>query len=65
METYMKSKQEFSKQEEYKEYLKFYFAGIAMQGIIANAPNGQLSNSKQGVSLSIQWADELLKQLEA
>ena len=41
-----------------------YFAGLAMQGLIANAPNGHLSNSKEGVSLAIQWTDELLKQLE-
>jgi uncharacterized protein YegJ (DUF2314 family) len=41
-----------------------YFAGQAMVGIIANAPNGQLSNSKEGVELVIKWTDELLKQLE-
>jgi hypothetical protein len=40
-----------------------HFAGLAMQGLIANAPNGHLSNSKQGVELAIRWTDELLKQL--
>jgi hypothetical protein len=41
-----------------------YFAGLAMQAMITNAPNGHLSNFKEGVNLAIQWSDELLKQLE-
>ena len=41
-----------------------YFAAMAMQGLIANAPINNLSNYKEGVSLAIEWSDELLKQLE-
>ena len=41
-----------------------YFAGLAMQAMISNAPIGHLSNFREGVSLSLQWTDELLKQLE-
>jgi uncharacterized protein YegJ (DUF2314 family) len=60
----MKSKDEFKTKEQYVKYLRIYFAGLAMQGIIANAPNGHLSNSKQGIELVLQWTDELLKQLD-
>lgn len=41
---------------------RFYAACMAMQGLIANAPNGQLHNSSEGCALAYQWADELLKQ---
>ena len=41
-----------------------YFAAMAMQGLIANAPINNLSNYKEGISLAIEWSDELLKQLE-
>tara|TARA_R110000772_G_scaffold46279_10_gene105716 strand:+ start:159 stop:641 length:483 start_codon:yes stop_codon:yes gene_type:complete len=41
-----------------------YYAGLAMQGLIANAPNGHLSNFKEGCSLAIGWAKELIKQLD-
>ena len=40
-----------------------YFAAIAMQGLIMNAPNGHLSNSHEGVQLATQWADALIIQL--
>lgn len=39
------------------------FAMVAMQGLIANAPNGQLHNSKQGCDLATQWADDLIEAL--
>ena len=46
-----------------------YFAGLAMQGILFNPPYGHI-DCKRGedlidiVRLSIDYADELLKQLE-
>lgn len=40
-----------------------YFAGLAMQALITNAPVGNLHNSEQGTSLAIQWADDLIKTL--
>ena len=60
----MKTKDEFKTKEQYLKYLRIHFAGFAMQGIIANAPNGHLSNSKQGIELVLQWTDELLKKLD-
>ncbi len=41
-----------------------YFAGIAMQGLIANAPNGNLGNSKEGCQLAVQWAKDLITELD-
>ena len=40
-----------------------YFAGLAMQGLLANQAFHRL-DSKQVAELSIRRADELLKQLE-
>ena len=46
-----------------------YFAGLAMQGILFNPPYGHI-DCKRGedlidiVKLSVDYADELLKQLE-
>ena len=59
----MKARLDFSTDGEYEEYLRHYYAGLAMQGLIANAPNGHLSNSKQGVALALDWADTLLTEL--
>lgn len=39
------------------------FARTAMQGLLANAPNGHLSNSKEGCQLAVQWADDLITEL--
>lgn len=40
-----------------------YFAGLAMQGLIANAPNGHLGNYVEGSELAVKWADALMNQL--
>jgi hypothetical protein len=42
-----------------------YVLIMCLQGIISNAPIGQLSASKQGVELAFQWSDEFFKQLES
>lgn len=46
-----------------------YFAGLAMQGILFNPPYGHIDcksgkDLKDIVKLSVDYADELLKQLE-
>ena len=66
----MKSRNEFTTNEEYNVYLRIYFAGLAMQGLLANCNGGMTSGgnhvfSPNGISeLAVLHADELLKQLE-
>ena len=40
-----------------------YFAGLAMQALITNAPDGHLGNSLEGCPIAIQWADNLINEL--
>lgn len=42
---------------------RVYLAGLAMQGLIQNAPANNLHNSSEGTDLALQWADELLTKL--
>jgi len=65
----MKSRKDFETANEYVEYLKIHFAGLAMQGLMSiyDNPEGIVPN-KANVSymakLSVLASDELLKQLE-
>ena len=65
LETLMKSRNEFTTKEEYNEYLRTYFAGLAMQGILSN-PSSIIIDLKDidKVNFSLIIADKLLKQLE-
>ena len=47
----MKSRNEFTTNEEYNEYLRIYFAGLAMQGLLA-------SNSGQTAKYIVKKAIE-------
>ena len=66
----MKSRNEFTTNEEYNEYIRIYFAGLAMQGLLANCNGGMTSGGSRTFSpneiskLAVLHADELLKQLE-
>lgn len=40
-----------------------YFAAMAMQGLISNAPNGNLGNYTEGCELATKWADTLIIEL--
>lgn len=40
-----------------------YFAVMAMQGLIANAPINNLGNSAEGVQLAVKWTDDLIQEL--
>ena len=77
LETLMKSRNEFTTNEEYNEYLRIYFAGLAMQGLLANPQYwkrvyktlSSLKANKDSIEcvftqFSIKLADEILKQLE-
>lgn len=41
-----------------------HFAGLAMQGLIANAPSNNLGNSKEGCQLAVQWAIDLIEEID-
>ena len=73
----MKARNEFTTNEEYNEYLRIYFAGLAMQGLLANPQYwkrvyktlSSLKANKDSIEcvftqFSIKLADEILQQLE-
>ena len=73
----MKSRNEFTTNEEYNEYLRIYFAGLAIQGLLANPQYwkrvyktlSSLKADKDSIEcvfaqFSIKLADEILQQLE-
>ena len=68
LETLMKSRNEFTTKEEYNEYLRTYFAGLAMQAMISNPNIIRPKESDEDFiwfsERAIRYADELLKQLE-
>ena len=77
LETLMKSRNEFTTNEEYNEYLRIYFAGLAMQGLLANPQYWKrvykdistLKSDRDSIECvfahySIKIAEELLEQLE-
>ena len=73
----MKSRNEFTTKEEYNEYLRTYFAGLALQGLLSNPQYWKrvykdistLKSDKDSIECvfahySIKIAEELLEQLE-
>ena len=63
----MKSRNEFTTNEEYNEYLRIYFAGLAMQGLIAGrwaCPDNVPNDVETIVAQAVIHADRLLKKLE-
>ena len=69
LETLMKSRNEFTTNEEYNEYLRICFAGLALQGLISSftekaAIGGCGTEMEATIKCAIDYADELLKQLE-
>ncbi len=62
----MKSRNEFTTNEEYNEYLRIYFSGLALQGICSNQEflKNLTGDSNLITKACIEIADELLKQLE-
>ena len=77
LETLMKSRNEFTTNEEYNEYLRIYFSGLALQGLLSNPQYWKrvykdvstLKSDKDSIECifahySIKIAEELLEQLE-
>jgi hypothetical protein len=62
----MKARQEFSSHEDYKDYLRHYYAGQAMQGLMAVNDKGLKSwdmAAVEAAKISVMVADELLSKL--
>lgn len=73
----MKARHEFNSQKEYQEYLKTYFAAMAMQGVMAGVNSSKEAwtdyintANKKGISIdeliaknSIDAADALINEL--
>ncbi len=59
----MKARYEFPNDEAYYEYLRHYYAGLAMQGFITRAQSS-LFTSKEVCQLAEMWSDQLINQLK-
>ena len=56
----MKSRSEFSSKEEYLNYLRVYYAGLAMQGLVSTV---SVHNSDYLAKISVKVADYLIAEL--
>ena len=55
LETFMKSRQDFTTEKDYQDYLRTYFAAMALQGIcstFSGSPNAERQAEKVGKTLS-------------
>lgn len=58
----MKSEYEFPSRAEYEKYLRAYFAGLAMQGLVTfHSPN--LNNGRANAEIAVIYADCLIEEL--
>lgn len=64
----MKSRDEFETEEGYKEYLRYYYMGLALQAMAGaesqNKQRTQLDNANYTANMCILFADKLIKALE-
>lgn len=58
------SQQDFLTDEDYFKYLRFYYAGLAMQGLLSSCVNKVQIDADVLCSDSLKFADSLLKQLK-
>jgi hypothetical protein len=47
----------------YQEYLRYYYAGLAMQGLCTSQQTSTKENIERVASISVQLADILIKEL--
>lgn len=58
----MKSRKDFETEKEFLEYLKIYFAAMALQGLAAN-PEHSMSNYEILANMAVKCADALINTL--
>ena len=56
----MKTPYDLPEEGDYQEYLRYYYAGIAMQGLIMSFPDEE---ERKIAELAVCQADELIKEL--
>ena len=49
LETFMKSRQDFTTEKDYQDYLRTYFAAMALQGLLTRVPNRPNNETDLGV----------------
>ena len=58
----MKQRSDFTTAEDYKEYLRHYYAGLALQGLMTHFNN--VSAKEWYAARAIEVSDELINQLQ-
>ena len=61
----MKARHEFPEYVDYLEYLKIYFAGLAMQAIITNKCNVHRDIQREHIETATSYAEVLLNKLNS
>lgn len=63
----MKARQEFETDSQYKEYLRFYYSGLALQSIggveAENNQRSQQNSARKAAEFCIKFSEELIKLL--
>lgn len=59
----MRSRDEFMNDQLYRDYLKLYYSGLAMQAIVSALPANQEGNGKKIATSASIYADEMIKLL--
>ena len=57
----MKARHEFESSEDYQDYLRVYFSGIAMQGFLVI--DGNIATIEKKCEAAVRYADALIKEL--
>lgn len=63
----MKARQEFETESQYKEYLQFYYSGLALQSIAGveaeNNKKSQQDSARKAAEFCVKFSEELIKLL--
>ena len=59
----MKARHEFNTEQEWLEYIRCYFAAMAMQGMLAAFSDSYHASPENTAQLAVKYADALIEQL--
>ena len=60
----MKSKNDFRYVEEWKEYLRYYYAGFAMQAVCVHYMILDKKDMEKNITIAVELAEKLINKLE-